>query len=190
MCYHNSMNEKMNLYVMRHGTTVWNERGITQGHSQNRLSSAGKNLVEKIAEKYKKQKFDLIVVSPLFRTVQTANIMNQYHSVKIIKDDLLLEIEQGIFTGRNNKSLTEEERLLKKQRSKKAKMESFEECFERVKCFMENLKSKYNCQNLLIITHNCVATFIENIVLNKKINFEDKKFVVNFENAELKRFEF
>ena len=180
----------MNLYVMRHGTTVWNEKGITQGHSQNRLSSVGKNLVEKVAKKYKNEKFDLIVVSPLFRTVQTANIMNKYHDVKVIKDDLLIEIDQGIFTGRSNKSLSQNEKMLKSQRSKQAKMESFEECFERVKIFMKNLKNKFSCQNLLIITHNCVATFIEDIVLSKKVDFANKKFIVNFDNAELKKFEF
>ena len=31
----------MNLFVMRHGTTVWNEKGITQGRTNNRLSKSG-----------------------------------------------------------------------------------------------------------------------------------------------------
>ena len=180
----------MNLFVMRHGTTVWNEKGITQGHSQNRLSTSGKKLVEDVSKKYRDEKFDLIVVSPLFRTVQTANIMNKYHKVKIIKDDLLLEIDQGIFTGRHFKSLTTEEVILKKQRSKQAKMESFEDCFKRVQNFVDRIKNKYSCQNLLIITHNCIATFIEDIILNKEVNFTDKNFIVNFDNAELKKFEF
>ena len=133
----------MNLYVMRHGTTVWNEKKITQGHSQNRLSQSGKELVEQVAKKYKDVKFDVIISSPLFRTIQTSNIMNKYHNAKIIKDNLLIEIDQGLFTGRSAKTLTEEEIILKKQRSKFAKMESFEECFERVKGFMQIFKNKY-----------------------------------------------
>ncbi|MBO7527954.1 MAG: histidine phosphatase family protein [Clostridia bacterium] len=40
----------MNLYVLRHGTTVWNEKGITQGRSQNRLSKSGYKLVENVAK--------------------------------------------------------------------------------------------------------------------------------------------
>ena len=31
----------MNLYIMRHGTTTWNEKGITQGRSNNKLSKKG-----------------------------------------------------------------------------------------------------------------------------------------------------
>ncbi len=179
----------MNLYVMRHGTTAWNEKGITQGHSQNRLSQIGKKMVEEVAKKNKDVKFDVIISSPLFRTIQTANIMNKYHNTKIIKDNLLIEIDQGIFTGKKAKFLTEEEKLLKKQRSKLAKMESFEECFKRVKTFVDSMREKYKYDNLLIVTHNCVATFIEDIVLKKEINFEDKNFLVNFGNAELKKFE-
>jgi hypothetical protein len=38
---------------MRHGTTVWNEKGITQGHTNNRLSKKGKILTEEVALKYK-----------------------------------------------------------------------------------------------------------------------------------------
>lgn len=37
----------MKVYVMRHGTTIWNENGITQGHTNNRLSQKGKSLTKK-----------------------------------------------------------------------------------------------------------------------------------------------
>ena len=97
----------MNLYVMRHGTTVWNEKGITQGRSNNRLSKNGIELTELVSKKFKDIKFDVIISSPLMRTIQTANIMNKYHNVKVFKDDELLEIDQGIFTGHYKNSLTE-----------------------------------------------------------------------------------
>ena len=99
----------MNLYIMRHGTTGWNEKGITQGRSQNRLSKEGKFLAQKQAEKFKNVKFDVIFSSPLMRTMQTANIMNAFHGVKIVKDERLTEIDQGIFTGRHKDSLSSEE---------------------------------------------------------------------------------
>ena len=102
----------MKIYVMRHGTTVWNEKGITQGHTNNRLSKKGKILTEEVALKYKNINFDIIFCSPLMRTVQTANIMNKYHNSKIVKDSRLIEIDQGIFTGRSKYDLTEEEKRL------------------------------------------------------------------------------
>ena len=68
----------MNIFVMRHGTTVWNEKGITQGRSNNRLSSNGIEMVEQVAKEFKNVNFDVIFCSPLMRTVQTAKIMNKF----------------------------------------------------------------------------------------------------------------
>lgn len=177
----------MKLYVMRHGTTVWNEKDITQGRSNNRLSKNGKLLTKSVAEKYKNTNFDVIICSPLMRAVQTANIMNKYHNVKVIKDEYLTEIDQGIFTGRKKDSLTKQERLLKASKSKKAKMESYEECYNRIDMFMKNI-NKYNYNSILIVTHNCCASFIEDNILKKKIDFSSEDFIRSFKNAEIKEF--
>ena len=157
----------MNLYVMRHGTTVWNECGITQGRTNNRLSKQGKLLTEQVAEEYKNVNFEVIYCSPLFRTVQTANIMNKYHKAKIIKDERLIEIDQGIFAGRSKFDLTDEERKLKFSRDKSCGMESYECAYNRVKDFLSYIKAHCKFSNVLIITHNCNATFLEVLLLDK-----------------------
>ena len=178
----------MNLYVMRHGTTVWNEKGVTQGRSNNRLSKQGILLTTEVAKSLKDIDFDIIITSPLMRTVQTANIINKYHKVKILKDYNLTEIDQGIFTGRNKSSLSKEEETLKNKRSKSVGMESYEECFNRVATFVNTLKENCNYNNVLVVTHNCVATFVEDILTNKNANFKDSQFLRNFNNAEVKKF--
>ena len=179
----------MNIFVMRHGTTVWNEKGITQGRTNNRLSQDGKKLVEDVAKQYKDEKFDVIVCSPLTRTVQTANIMNKYHKTKTIRDDCLLEIDQGIFTGRKWKSLTDEEKKLKKERAKQTGMESYDEAFERAEQFIKRIKTNYDKYNsILVVTHNIIASFIEDIIQNKTKDFEDASFVKSFSNAQVKHF--
>ena len=71
----------MQIYIMRHGTTVWNEKGITQGRTNNRLSKKGKLLTEEVSQKYKDLKIDFIFCSPLMRTVQTANIINKFQRI-------------------------------------------------------------------------------------------------------------
>ena len=178
----------MNLYVMRHGTTVLNEKGVIQGQINNRLSKKGKLLTQEVAKKLKNVPFDIIISSPLMRAVQTANIINEYHKVKVIKDLNLIEINQGIFTGRSKFSLSAEEQILKNSRSKKAGMESYQECFERIENFIKDIKNKYDYENVLIVTHNCNATFIEDVICGKKIDFDDEKFLRNFLNAEVKKF--
>ena len=167
---------------MRHGTTNWNEKGIVQGRSQNRLSEEGKKLAEQSAEKYKNKQIDVIFTSPLMRTMQTTNFMNKYHNCKIIKDDRLIEIDQGIFTGRKKADLTEEELKLKNLKSKACKMENYDEVFERVSKFLNYLK-KTSFENVLIVTHNCITLNIEHILTGKKI-----LDIKNYANAEVREF--
>ena len=178
----------MNVYVMRHGTTVWNEQGRTQGRTGNRLSKNGKSMTEKVALDMKDVDIDVIFCSPLMRTVQTANIMNKYHHKKIIKDERLVEIEQGIFTGRLRNSLNACELELKNRRASEAGMESYENCFARIKNFVEFLKSQKEYKNILVVTHNCSASFIEDILDEEKIDFSSSKFLRSFKNAEVKKF--
>ena len=54
----------MQMYVMRHGTTEWNEQGITQGRTNNLLSARGVAQTEEVAKNYAEVKFDAIYVSP------------------------------------------------------------------------------------------------------------------------------
>ena len=131
----------MKLYIMRHGTTIWNEKNIVQGFSKNRLSKSGKLLVEKQAEKHKDITFDIIIASPMMRTMQTANIMNKFHNVKLIKDDRLREIDQGVFTGRKVSSLNEEEKICQIKKDPKYGMEDYTSVLKRVVEFYEYLKT-------------------------------------------------
>ena len=91
------------LLILRHGITVWNELKITQGRTNNSLSERGEKEVENTALAFKDKKVDLIYCSPLKRTIQTAEIFNFFHNSPIIFDDRLIEIDQGIFSGRSTK---------------------------------------------------------------------------------------
>lgn len=178
----------MNLYVMRHGTTIWNEEGIIQGRSHNRLSKSGLDHTEKMAQSVKDIELDAIICSPLMRALQTAKIINKYHNVKIFKDDRLNEIDQGVFTGRKRAGLTPQEWELKKVCEKSTNTETYDECYARIKEFMDNLKKDYHYENIFVITHDCCASFIENIIKNVDVNFEDLNFLSKFKNAEIKKF--
>lgn len=178
----------MKVFIMRHGKTCWNEKRIMQGRSKNRLSKTGVAVTKEQAEAYANEKFDVIFCSPLVRTVQTANLMNAPHRVKIIKDDRLMEVDQGIFTGRKKSSLTEEERALKHSRSEKCGMESKESLWRRTEEFLGYLKS-LNYESVLVVTHDYNSTMLEAMILGKKIDFSDDSQCKNFKNAEVKTFE-
>lgn len=177
----------MNIYIMRHGTTVWNEKGITQGRSSNMLSQSGKALTKQAANMLKDVPIDVIFASPLMRTMQTANIINKYHNVKVVKDERLIEIHQGIFTGKKWSSLTKEEKNLKDLRDSSCGMESYESVYERVNDFIQNIKSTCPFENILIITHNVCASLIYTILSNQKVDLQNKKHIKCFNNAEIKK---
>ena len=174
---------------MRHGTTVWNEKEIIQGFSKNRLSKSGKLLVEKQAVKHKKTNFDLIIASPMMRTMQTANIMNQFHGLKIIKDKRLREIDQGIFTGRKMSSLNEEEKVYQLKKDPKCGMEDYASVLKRVVDFFEYLKTLTSYKSILVVTHNTPASYLEALIVDRSVDISNRQKQINFGNAEIKEFE-
>ena len=176
----------MNVYVMRHGTTVWNEAGRTQGRTNNRLSRSGVELTKKVSKEHANVKFDAIICSPLMRTVQTANLMNEYHKVKVIKDQRLIEIDQGVFSGRVYKTLTEEEKKIKNSRDVSYGMESYQSVYTRILDFIIELNREKKYKNVLIVTHNTPASFIANIYNNVEIDFNCYEHLHNFKNAQVK----
>lgn len=179
----------MKVYILRHGTTCWNEQGKTQGRSQNRLSKSGIKLAEETAENLKNTQIDVIYASPLMRTMQTAKIINKYHNVKIIKSELITEIDQGIFSGRLYKTLTDEEKRLKKERHPSTGMESMENVFKRVKQFAETVLKNEKHENILVVSHNVICSNLSLVLTNTKPDFNDKNQMEAFCNAAVKMYE-
>ena len=177
----------MDIYIMRHGKTFWNEQGRIQGQSRNRLSHNGRILVEQVSNECRGVDFDIIFSSPLMRTMQTSNIMNKYHNVKIVKEPRLIEVSQGDFTGRFKSGLTEEEKILKAVRSKTRGMEGLDSLILRTKNFYDEIKSSgYN--KILIVTHNYNSSILEKLILNQSLVDVGEESIRNFKNAELKIF--
>lgn len=179
----------MKVYVLRHGTTVWNEEGRTQGRRQNKLSESGKKLAFETAEKLKNEQIDIIYASPLMRTMQTSNIVNRYHNAKIIRTELLTEVDQGIFSGRLYRKLTDEEKRLKKERHPSTKMETLEQAYKRTVEFVETILKKETRKNVMIVSHNNICSMLQLIFTNTPPNFLDHDQMNMFSNADVRMFE-
>lgn len=174
---------------MRHGRTVWNEKGIVQGFSSNRLSSSGKEMVELAAAENKNQKFDYIICSPLMRTVQTANIMNKYHNAKIIKDSRIIEIAKGVLSGRVKKTITDEERKVYNQDKKKYGIETMQELYVRVNDFLKSLKKDFQNSRVLVVTHGAVVSTIKKISIFGEYSAKEFETEFNIPNAQVLKIE-
>ena len=90
---------KKNIYLIRHGQTDYNLKGIVQGRGVNsHLNNTGRNQAKKFFNYYKNVRFDAIYASTLQRTHQTVEpflTLGLKHEVK----EALDEIDWGIFEG-------------------------------------------------------------------------------------------
>jgi len=123
------------------------------------------------------------------RTKQTANIINKHHNIKIIKDERLIEIDEGLFTRRAKSSLTPNELFAQEHRMDGYSMESWKAVHDRIENFIKHIKNDCTYENILIISHDTPTTCIENILTNKKVDYnQDMTYHKNFNNAEIKHY--
>ena len=96
----------MELYLIRHGQTVWNVEGRLQGAIDTELNENGREKARELGEKLKDIDFDVIFSSPLSRAYNTAVLVRGEKNTEIIKDDRLREISFGVADGSEYKSWT------------------------------------------------------------------------------------
>ena len=89
-----------NYYIIRHGETAFNRAGIVQGSGvDSDLNDIGRNQAALFYAKYAAVPFDLILVSSLKRTAQTAAPFIE-QGIKTIKIGDLNEINWGTHEGK------------------------------------------------------------------------------------------
>lgn len=101
----------MKIYLVRHGRTSSNYAKQLSGRNINTgITSFGAKQVKMLGNHLKNEgAITLMRVSPLLRTVQTAEILEKYLDVHAkILDDRLIERDFGIFEGLNKEELFRE----------------------------------------------------------------------------------
>ena len=96
----------MRIYVIRHGETQANERGILQGQSNSPLLESGLALARTTGEAMRDIRFDAAFSSPLPRALITALevlVHSGNTNLKLHTDDRLLEFDMGDVEGKRFK---------------------------------------------------------------------------------------
>ncbi len=89
----------MEIYIIRHGETYWNQQKLLQGRSDIELNENGESLAKATGHKLKSTYFDVIFSSPLKRAYKTACLIRGHRDIPIIKNDNLMEISFGKYEG-------------------------------------------------------------------------------------------
>lgn len=87
------------LYFVRHGQTEWNAIMRMQGQWNSDLSELGREQADVNGQFLKSQNIEKLFVSPLDRTKQTAEIVNNHLRVPMTFDDRIMEWDTGDWSG-------------------------------------------------------------------------------------------
>jgi len=142
----------MIIFFIRHGETIWNKKRILQGHKDSPLTPKGKISAQKFGERLKKENIEKIYSSDLGRCVQTAEIINRFLNVKLIKTAELRERNFGNLNGLSNKEVAKQINLLDADK-KAPNGESFNELKKRIITFIRSLSNRKS-RKILLITHD------------------------------------
>ena len=89
----------MQIYIVRHGETLWNVQKRLQGRTDIELNDNGRFLAKKTAEALKSVPFTVCFSSPLKRAKETAGILLADRHVPVREDERLIEISFGEMEG-------------------------------------------------------------------------------------------
>ncbi len=155
------------LYIMRHGRTVWNASGKVQGSVDIDLNEEGRAAAIATGNVWEEMQlhFDAVYCSPLKRACDTAQLVSAYTGLPIWQDERLRELSFGILEGNSVEPNRNEafdtahgcffahpERYERPEGG-----ESLEELCSRAQSFLGDLLYKYkHGERILIVAHGAM----------------------------------
>lgn len=149
------------MILMRHGQADNNVNRILVGrHIESHLTEYGKHQVLDTAKNLGEISIDKVLVSPVVRTIETAEIVCEYLGLDYQIDERLYEIELGRLVGMNYEEIiskygnlflefyTENEAALMPYG-----VESFASIKQRIKNILDEMAETYSDRNVLMISH-------------------------------------
>lgn len=139
----------MNLYIIRHGQTDMNVLHRMQGRTDTRLNEKGRQQAREAAKFLKKEGIvpDRVIVSPLDRARETAEIVSGRPRDLQEPDDRIIEMCFGEAEGKPNEELAQGfyESFFRTVVDYEPPdgAESYEDLFDRIADFVEDLRKRY-----------------------------------------------
>lgn len=155
----------MNLYVVRHGQTIWNLENRVQGITDIPLTLEGIKSAEELKELVKSLNIDVVISSPLKRARETAKILVDF-KLPINTDDRIKERDWGMNEGAKIDEVDRWDCWDVILNTKVQNIESIQDFMYRVSSFIEEIKIKYKDKNVLVVTHSAVIRVIHYMLGN------------------------
>jgi len=104
----------LQVYLVRHGETVWNAARRIQGQSDSPLTEKGEQQAHQVGERVKSLGITHVIASDLGRTRRTAEIIADACGCEVTLDARLRELDMGCLEQRELDKLTAEEESWRK----------------------------------------------------------------------------
>lgn len=184
------------MWLVRHGQTDWNLRGIYQGQSDIPLNETGIIQAKALAASLAATRFDAIYSSDLMRARDTAAIIADAIGLPVQLDARLREINQGVWEGQTIDDVqvkyapdfSRNPKYIVTPRAEGA--ESLAQVIRRMVQAANDYHDRHNGGRLLLATHGLSAAALYAVVneiplvdVVKFIPDNGKPMVVQFENC-------
>lgn len=153
----------MKIYIVRHGQTDWNKEHRAQGLSDVDLNEYGIKEAMKRKELVDQLDIQIVISSPLKRAYKTAQIITKK---EIIIDDRLKERSWGIYEGTQLAKNTSLNAWDLYNEIDQGNIEQLKPFMNRISSFIEDIKVKYDGQNVLIVAHSAVVRVFHYLLSN------------------------
>ena len=175
----------MVLYLIRHGRTDWNDKGLLQGKSNIPLNDDGIKSAKKLHEYFLDKNIDLCFSSPLTRTLETAEII--FPNLNIITDERIVERDLGKFEGKSYAEYHLNNFWNYKENSTYGEVEPVQDLLKRSDLFLKEIKQKYSDKNIAIVSHGAFLRALHYTIVgyNEQTDFEE----FSIKNCEVKKYE-
>lgn len=154
----NGMENKLELFFVRHGETEWNKEGRLQGWLDSGLTSEGIRQIHQLKERLKSVRFDAAFSSPSQRAYDTAKMLaGDYLTIE--KDPRLLEIHLGSWQGKRIAEIRKEDPTRFEQYFQNPghytpdSGESFQQVMDRMDDFVQFCENSFSSGKILAVSH-------------------------------------
>jgi len=176
----------LEILLIRHGQTDWNRDRKIMGEHPIGLNSEGRGQVETLATRLAPLKIEGLYVSPLKRTMESAEILNRRWGLPLETHEDLKEIEYGEWVGKTFQEIRTHPDYIEyykhPDRCVGGTGESLEQVQRRGVRFLEALRGSRTGGKLAVVTH---ADWIKCVVLHYLKMPLSQLFQLRIDNASI-----
>ncbi|HZD39770.1 MAG TPA: histidine phosphatase family protein [Terriglobales bacterium] len=152
------------VIIVRHGETLWNIKGIRQGHLDSPLTESGMVQARALGERLSREEFTALYSSDLGRAVKTAERIAALTGHEIVTDGRLRERHLGIFQGLSADEMKEkypEEYRLNRTLSPDYVIPGGESIVQQVArniAYLNEISEKHRGETIVVVSHGGVLS--------------------------------